>query len=188
MLKQQNVPYLFVIIVSLFTWSLSTLVENTKLSPIVEYKITSSPDRNKQLRLINLSSSNNIKDIELKYCSLDSIENCEDIFSHVTVIAAPPAYVVQKRISRTNISGRCFNFTLDQFQPGNEFRIIYNSSSKAENTLRLIKTNGTAVRLIPENVLTFMVKNQDQFLSCSFIASLIILALYSFYLNKNVTK
>jgi len=178
MLKREKAPYLFVAIVGLLTWSLNNIIENAKMSPLIEYDFRYKEDKAGQLKLTNLSSSSRLENLTFNLCSTDKAKSNENTFSKARIEAIEPAYLLQSKIAGNSISGRCFDFTIDELQPSSKFLVHYEFNSSEGEILKLKSSGSQTVRIIESNLLTLAIRNQLSINIFLFASTLIILFLY----------
>ena len=186
MFIQEKFPYVFIALVGIFTWSLNNIIENTKQSPIIEYSIRSQGDSNYMLCLINLSSSDRLSNLGFKVCT--NKKSKVDNFKNPSIEAVAPAFINNSNIAESKISGQCFEFKIDDFQPDNEFRINYSSLNNTGGFVRLVDSGDQAVRIMESNWLSFSVKYQMVLNLIIIGVSLILIILYIYYLKNKASQ
>lgn len=184
MLNRNNVPYLFVIILGIFSWSLNTSIENAKQSPIIEYSNETKGGVNR-LYISNLSSSVMLDSLEFSYCVNSNEDITGDFFSKVRIKAEPPSVVFIGEIPDEMKQGKCINFILTYLQPNSIFYIEYEVQKHSGTKLELLDAFKQPVRLIPKGLFSVLIKNQLTLAIWLFILSLLTLIVYSYYLHKN---
>ncbi|WKV12639.1 hypothetical protein [Marivirga harenae] len=178
MLRQDKAPFLFLALIGLLTWSLNNIIENAKLSPLVEYEFAYEDEHNGKLMFTNLSSSSRLEKLTFNLCSSDSDQSTENIFSKAIIEAIEPAYLVENKIKQNSIGGRCFDFTIEEMQPNSEFVVHYEFNASEAEILKLKSSEGQTVRIVESNMLTFAIRNQLVLNIFLFVSSLVILFLY----------
>ncbi|UII27911.1 hypothetical protein LVD15_05685 [Fulvivirga maritima] len=182
MLNRDNIPYLFVALIGILTWSLNNIIENSKQSPILEYSFRTKNDIT-NLKLTNLSSAIVLTSLNFNLCLKDS-SDLDSLVSEPIVIAIPPAYSMQKEIDSNSISERCFDFIIDEIQPNGEFIVRFRSLNRGQGILIMKSSGGQAVRIMNWNFLTIAIKYQLIINVTVFILSIITLLIYYIYLLK----
>jgi hypothetical protein len=181
MLRQEKIPFLFAAFIGLLTWSLNNIIENAKMSPLLEYEFLYENENAGQLMLTNLSSSSRLENLTFNLCSTDTVKSAKNTFSKARIEAIEPAYLLQSKVAPKTIAGRCFDFTIDELQPNSEFVVHYEFSSSEGELLKLKSAGSQTVRITESNLLTLAIKNQVGLNVFLFASSLVILFLYFFF-------
>ncbi|WP_353779938.1 hypothetical protein [Winogradskyella sp. 3972H.M.0a.05] len=180
MFIQEKFPYLFVALVGLLTWSLNNIIENTKLSPIIEYQFKTTNNGMSNLKLNNLSSSHKLKGLNFKICT-DTIVNPDTFRIYPTA----PASQIQRKIDTNGITKNCFSFLIEEIHPDAEFVVKFNNLKSKRNTIELASISGDqAVRIRERDFLTLLVSNQIFLNGIIFFISMILIIIYYRYLVK----
>ncbi|MGM0582248.1 MAG: hypothetical protein ACQETL_16335 [Bacteroidota bacterium] len=182
--RQDKIPYLIALFVGLLTWSINNIIENAKLSPLLEYEYRYEDANSGELRLTNLSSASRLANLTFNLCSTDTTQSGQNIFSKARIEAVEPAYLLQTKVAKNSIAGRCFDFTIDELQPNSKFIVHYDFTTSEGEILKLKNSGDQTVRIVESNLLTLAIRNQLSLNIFIFASSLVILFLYFFLLVK----
>ncbi|MEM8928788.1 MAG: hypothetical protein AAGC45_11335, partial [Bacteroidota bacterium] len=173
-----------VALVGLFSWSINNIIDQARLSPILEYGFTND-GLSGQLEITNISSKSKLSNLLINVCSIDTVSSGKFRFSNPIIKAIPPAYLLESKIDSNSVATKCFDLFIKEIQPNGKFVINYQIIEDTNGILKLKRSGNQTVRLVRRNFMTFGIKNQITLNIIIFGLCIILIIPYLVLLIKN---
>lgn len=189
LLLSKEIPYLLTILLILLGFQLNLLIEDSKSTPLIEYKYTikdeikngNSVKKIISCRIRNLSSEESFKN--LSFVFLHDIASGGKLFDPGYIVVSPSSIQGIKVDQAQNLT---VNHIIGHLQPDQEYELLFTSILDKKKTVYpkiFLDTNET-VRLIESSPFTFLIKNYFELNILVCIFWIILIIAYVLFFNK----
>lgn len=169
-------PYLLTILLSVFTWTVSQLVITLSATPTIEITRVDYDQNHHSVSytLTNISNNTNFSELDFFVTWSDKKVTCVE---KPKVEIFPPNMEVSGTKTPECHGKNAASFNVNQFLPGSKLKLIVYTDKYVKTHLRL--SSRGSIRIIEENVETYVIKNMTNVLFYVFFSLIVLAALYS---------